>query len=888
MIGGGSATSRERRRTVAALAIRYLAIAALALLAVAVLHYATTRQLELAKRETGDRLNVELGRTAIARTLGGVEDDLRYLAEQSESRALFDPGTPDARSQLREAFRIFARQKHIYDQVRFLDLRGQEIVRVNAAAGAAILVPDAQLQNKADRYYFRETARLAPGEVYASPLDLNVERGEVEHPLRPMMRFGTPVVDRNGSKVGVLIHNYRGDTLLQAFRSAVANISEHAMLLDGDGYWLSSPDRNQEWGFMLAHGRSFAALHADAWQRIRAQDSGRFGTRDAQYTFTTLRPVSAARVRAPADADSGTLVGDAMQWKIVARVPMRPLGAAAGEFVRGTLWLYAALLVLAAVMAAFLARAVIRHRRAEAQVAFAQRFREILENVSLLALGIDREGTIVFVNDSLCRRVGRERAALIGRNWLDALVAEEHRERSHAMFRGVLFDQERLPRHECALRTAAGAKRLIAWSTARLTDADGNAVGVTCIGDDITDAREAEQALRKVTRAVEQSPSTVMITDTRGAIEYVNPKFTQLTGYSLEEVRGRNPRILKSGETSPQEYDRLWQAVTSGGEWRGVFHNRKKSGELYWEAACISPIRDSQGAITHLLAVKEDITAQRRLEEEIEQRKRDAARNHALAEVGRMANMVAHDLRNPLSSVKMTLQIFGRKPAERWDAEERELQQIALEQVRHMEEILSDLLTYSRPDSLEPDWIAIDRVLDAAIASAQKHVTEYGARVRTRYLPGLPTVFADAAKLRQAFANLLENAAQATAGINDRDPEIDVATELELRADGPWIRIEICDNGAGLAPGYEERVFEPFYTMRPRGTGLGLTIVRRMVELHGGKVTLRQRGRNRTCATVVLPTRAAEVWLAAAPEAADARLAVEAHALDAATERDSP
>jgi PAS domain S-box-containing protein len=369
---------------------------------------------------------------------------------------------------------------------------------------------------------------------------------------------------------------------------------------------------------------------------------------------------------------------------------------------------------------------------------------------------------------------------------------------------------------------------------------------------------EDEEALRKVSRAVEQSPSTVMITGVDGAIEYVNPKFTQLTGYSLEEVRGRNPRLLKSGETSAEEYERLWQAITSGGEWRGVFHNRKKSGELYWESARISPIRDASGAITHLLAVKEDITERRRLEEEVEQRKREVARNQALAEVGRMANMVAHDLRNPLSSVKMTLQIYGRRPAKRWNPEERELQQIALEQVRYMEEILSDLLSYSRPDSLEPEWLGIDRVLEGAILAAHKHIAEHGVRVTKRYRPGLPTLFADAAKLRQAFANLLENAAQATEGIHDRAPEIEVATELELRPDGSWIRVEIFDNGAGLAPGHEERVFEPFYTTRARGTGLGLAIVRRMAELHGGSVKLHQPGRNRTCATILLPTRAAQ------------------------------
>ena len=126
--------------------------------------------------------------------------------------------------------------------------------------------------------------------------------------------------------------------------------------------------------------------------------------------------------------------------------------------------------------------------------------------------------------------------------------------------------------------------------------------------------RQSEDQLRKLSRAVEQSPSTVIITDLDGNIEYANPKFTTVTGYTLDEVRGKNPRILKSGETPPAEYHRLWETITAGGEWRGEFHNMRKNGELFWEMASISPIKNADGVITHFLAVKEDITARKHAE----------------------------------------------------------------------------------------------------------------------------------------------------------------------------------------------------------------------------------------------------------------------------------
>ena len=138
---------------------------------------------------------------------------------------------------------------------------------------------------------------------------------------------------------------------------------------------------------------------------------------------------------------------------------------------------------------------------------------------------------------------------------------------------------------------------------------------VQAVVRDISWRKEAERQLRQLSRAVEQSPSSVVITDTLGNIHYVNPKFTAITGYTLEEVRGQNPRILKSGETSQAEYKILWETITSGREWRGEFHNKKKNGEFFWEFASICPITDEAGATTHFLAVKEDITERKRTEE---------------------------------------------------------------------------------------------------------------------------------------------------------------------------------------------------------------------------------------------------------------------------------
>ncbi len=371
---------------------------------------------------------------------------------------------------------------------------------------------------------------------------------------------------------------------------------------------------------------------------------------------------------------------------------------------------------------------------------------------------------------------------------------------------------------------------------------------------EVAGRQRTQERLRKLSRAVEQSPTMVLITDVAGTIEYVNPKFTQVTGYPLDEVRGRNPRILKSGCTPPATHAELWRTIAAGGEWRGELCNRKKNGESYWEHIAISPIRDERDRLTHFLAEAEDITERRRLQEEVTARNRESAENRALAVMGQAATMIAHDLRNPLSTVKMSLGILGKHAGKDLSDTEQEINRLALEQVRYMEEVLSELLSFSRPDALRPAWLSIDKVLDTAVLLVQREIDEHKARVQMQHVSGLPTLHGDANKLRQAFSNLILNAVQACEGVAGRTPEVHVRTRLQLGRQSPEICVEIVDNGCGIPERLNERVFEPFFTSRARGTGLGLPIARRIIDQHRGRIELRGEPGCGIRAIVTLPT----------------------------------
>jgi PAS domain S-box-containing protein len=236
-----------------------------------------------------------------------------------------------------------------------------------------------------------------------------------------------------------------------------------------------------------------------------------------------------------------------------------------------------------------------------------ERYRMLVENCSEMLIELDGEGRFRYLSPNHVVQLGYEPAELLGTCAFE-LVHPDDLPRVLEKFVLPLATVCYRCRHK------DGSWRLLE-STGRLFDkAPEGRTHSAIISRDITERGREEQRVRQLSGAVEHSPASVVITDTEGNIEYVNPKFTEVTGYSLEEAVGQNPRILKSGELSKETYEELWETIKKGEEWHGEFHNKRKNGELYWELASISPIEDERGVITHFVAVKEDITERKRIE----------------------------------------------------------------------------------------------------------------------------------------------------------------------------------------------------------------------------------------------------------------------------------
>lgn len=817
----------------------------LLLAVVVVVHFYVDYRAERTRRDTNETLNVELARRALVADIANVTTDLMFLGRLLESLS-FDPQSAEGRRRfLAQVFVTFAREKQHYDQIRFIDLSGREIVRVNLGDGEPRLVEAAGLQDKSSRYYVKQALRLDRGQLYLSPFDLNVEDGVVEQPQKPVLRFATPVFDVNGKRQGLVILNYLGERLLERFRQAAANIADHVQLINGDGYWLSSPRPGEAWGFMLGRELTFARRFPEVWRMILGGESGQLVANGGMFTYATVRPAAqaaAALSAVPAPHDP--------VWKVVSHVRLDAASLGLGTFVARHAALYLGILGLFAGLAYLLAQTNFHRRAAEGQRAYERRFRQTLEDIDMVALMVDMGGRLTFCNRYLLRLTGWRRDEVIGTDWVQRFVPAEQRDE----VRGVIERLERFgdfpATFEGEVVTRQGQRRLIAWNNTLARDAQGQVIGLTAIGEDVTERRMAEEQVRKLSQAVEQSPAIVQITDRQGRIEYVNPKFTEVTGYRFDEVHGRNPHILKSGEMPASEYRQLWQALCAGGEWRGEFHNRRKDGSLYWESAVISALRDSDGEITHFLAVKEDITEHKRLQQEVETSSRELSRAQALATMGQMATMLAHDLRNPLSSVKMAVQILGKQAQSR---EALESAAIGQEQVRYMEDIITDMLAYARPGEMKVAWLDAGKLMAGVIGTVRRRIAEYQVHVVANSAPGLPTFPGDASKLRQLLSNLLVNALQAAAARPPAERKVTLDAELVMEAAGRQMRFRVCDNGDGIEPQVREQMFEPFFTTRTKGTGLGLAIVAQIAELHGARIDLEANQPTGTCAVVTLP-----------------------------------
>ncbi len=276
---------------------------------------------------TEESIAVRLGRGALVERLEAISNDITYLSRQSALRDAIKKKTPESLNHLAEDFQNFVISNRVYNQARWIDPAGMETLRVDFADGKAWRIPQDQLQNKGARYYFTDSIKLKAGEIYVSPLDLNIEGDSIEIPFKPMIRFATPIRNEIGQPAGIVILNYLAQNLLDAFATATVNAAAHIMLLNADGFWLVSPNSDDQWGFMFKRpDKSLAVRDPEAWKIINNSEAGQIEIQSGFWTWTTVHTllegqVSSSGAAEAAAASSEMLGADPSIWKVVAHLP---------------------------------------------------------------------------------------------------------------------------------------------------------------------------------------------------------------------------------------------------------------------------------------------------------------------------------------------------------------------------------------------------------------------------------------------------------------------------------------------------------------------------------------------------------------------------------------
>ncbi|HRN26275.1 MAG: PAS domain S-box protein [Ignavibacteriaceae bacterium] len=390
-------------------------------------------------------------------------------------------------------------------------------------------------------------------------------------------------------------------------------------------------------------------------------------------------------------------------------------------------------------------------------------------------------------------------------------------------------------------------------NAAFITENDNTPVRMLGTLTDITNRKIIENKLRDLSRAVEQSPVSIVITDIKGNVEYVNPKFEEVSGYSFDEVIGKNSKILSSGIKSRDDYKEMWETILNGNEWRGEFFNKKKNGELYWEAATISPILNEKNEIEKFIAVKEDVTNQKKLTKELIEAKEKAEEMVRLKSYF-FANM-SHELRTPFVGILGFAEILIDRLN---NHVEREYAEQILKSSMRLTDTLNKILNLSRIefDKVEVKNTKVDvsellkSVVSFYTSSAKLNNTTITYSVEDDNL----TIYSDPKLLDDIMNNLVNNAIKFT-----ENGSISLSANRIVDKDNTRLLITVKDTGIGIPKEKQSLVWQEFrqasegFNRSFEGTGLGLTITKRYVELLSGTIALISEEHNGTSFIISLP-----------------------------------
>lgn len=461
------------------------------------------------------------------------------------------------------------------------------------------------------------------------------------------------------------------------------------------------------------------------------------------------------------------------------------------------------------------------------------RYRSLVETSLTGIYQLDNQAKVNYVNEQFARMIELPPSELIGRSVADFLAPEYRSmaiERAQARMRG---EGSPTDVYEVDLLSWSGRRIPVIVAVSLITDREGNPEGVSGLVLDISQRKSLEAALRterdRLGAILSNIGDAVIVTNRDGLIEFINPAWERLNGYSHEEALGKNTNLINSGQHSDEFYKDLWETILTGQVWSGEVVNKRKDGSNYEAALTITPVLDDEGTILNFVGVQHDISM--------------------LKEIDRLKSQfvsdVSHELRTPLTNIRLYLDLIQQTEYDQRAA--RYMETLSRESER-LSTLIEDLLSLSRleadsvPITAKP--VNINRLLSALAEDRERLAAQQGLDLRIECEAKLPHAIGDENLLSQVFTNLLTNALNYTS----EGGQITLRTHSEINNLGNWVIAQFEDTGYGIPPQEQALIFRRFFrgeATRPSnvaGTGLGLSICKRIAERHGGKITVESSG----------------------------------------------
>lgn len=466
-----------------------------------------------------------------------------------------------------------------------------------------------------------------------------------------------------------------------------------------------------------------------------------------------------------------------------------------------------------------------------------QRFRMIFDNISNIAVqGYLADGTIIFWNKACELLYGYTAAEAIGNSIYNLIIPEKYEKQVRIETEHMFQTLKTIPSEEFEFRRKSG-ELIPVFSSYTLVSIPDNQVELYCIDIDLTERKKAEHQLRLLSRSVEQSPVSIVITDRLGNIEYVNSTFTKNTGYSFNEVIGMNPRILKTGNQDDIVYQNLWNNILAGKEWKGELLNKTKSGKLIWEVVTISPVTDDFGVITHFVAIKEDITEKKKIFEELMYAKEKAEESDRLKSAF-LANM-SHEIRTPMNGILGFTELLNDP---NFSGEEKQnFIDIIQKSGQRMLNTVNDLIDISKIETGLMAVVLSDTNVKEQLLNMYCFFEPEAAEKKLKFVlkndleDENALVVTDAVKLDSILTNLIKNAIKYT-----DNGKIEIGCQRKNHE----IEFYVKDTGIGIPRYRQNAVFNRFEQAdigdkrAYQGSGLGLAIAKAYVEMLEGRMEL--------------------------------------------------